>query len=188
MIKKYLTFVNESIDNNEIVVNVKKHITKNNDYTYNDSDWDINPFHEFDELNNYLRGKEVFFVASKIHHNDYDNFHGEIGVYHRLTQYKNNIYIHFYKKGKKHPLSGILVSDYIVVIEKKKMGDLYVGDKVWYHLGVKHHDWLNCEVVAFDHMKGKVFIVDWISDSTYPYTFWVDPKKLHKIKPINLND
>jgi hypothetical protein len=184
MIKKYIKFVNESISNDEMVINVKKHIKKGEEYIYDDSDWDINPFHEFDEINNSLHGKEVFFVANKIYSIDDDNFHGEIGIFNRLSQYKNKIYIHFYKYigGNRHAFSGILRGD-IIVIKEKKMDDLYYRDKVWYHLGVKQHEWLYCDIVAFDVKKSKVFIVDWQGDHTYPFTFWVEPNKLYKIKP-----
>lgn len=186
MIKKYLEYVNESIDNNEIVVNVKKYITKDCKYTYNDSDWDINPFHEFDEINKFLNGKEVFFIASKILQNqDDESFHGQIGTFHRLTQYQGEIYIHYYKyiRGERHSLNGTLSDDNIIVIKDEKMGKLKLRDKVWYHSMLKNNEWLECEVVAFDIKRDKVFIVDWLGDYTCPYTFWVSPKELQKIKP-----
>lgn len=182
MIIKFIEFINESLGIKDVNVSVKKNIIKNlkTNQKYDDSDWDLNPYHEFDDLNKFLKGKEIFFVATKVYKFDDDKVHGEVGICRRLSYYKNDIYIQYFKHigGEVRPYSGILVSDNIVVIKEKEMGELKCKDRVWYHLGVGRYNWLYCEIVAFDVEKNKVFIVDWNGDGSYPFTFWVNPEEL----------
>jgi len=184
MIKKFLTFVNEGL-NNEVIVNVKKHVKKK-EYVYDDSDWDINPFHEFDDINRYLRGKEIYFVIKKNYFDtDDESSEAEIGIFKRLIEYKNQYYINYYKKNDLKKIhGGILTNDNIVVIKEKTMNNLTQGDIVWYHLGVNKHEWLQCEIVTFDSKRGKVFIstMNKRYNLDYPYSYWVFPKEIIKSK------